>query len=88
MPFVDHHRFSARDVADIRVAAQGHDMVVCTLKDAVKLRGVWPPEAPAPWYVSQAVTIEQGMEEVAALLRRLLAARTDREPRQGDPATA
>jgi tetraacyldisaccharide 4'-kinase len=88
MPFVDHHRFSARDVADIRVAAQGHDMVVCTLKDAVKLRVVWPAEAPAPWYVSQAVTIEQGMEEVAALLRRLLAARTDREPRQGDPATA
>lgn len=88
MPFADHHRFSAGDVADIRVAAQGHDMVVCTLKDAVKLRGVWPPEVPAPWYVSQAVTIEQGMEQVAALVRRLLAARTDREPRQRDPATA
>lgn len=87
MPFPDHHRFTAANVADVRAAARGHDLVVCTLKDAVKLRGVWPPEAPAPWYVSQAVTIEQGMEEVAALVQRLLAARTDREPRQRDPAT-
>ena len=88
MPFADHHRFSSSDVADIQAAARGHDLVLCTLKDAVKLRGVWPPGAPAPWYVSQAVMIEQGMEEVAALVRRLLAARADREPRQRDPATA
>ena len=87
VPYPDHHRFTASDVADVQAAARGHDLVVCTLKDAVKLRGVWPPEAPAPWYVSQVVTIEQGMEEVAALVGRLVAARADREPRQRDPAT-
>lgn len=86
-PFPDHHRLTARDVAAVQAAARGHDMVVCTLKDAVKLRAVWPPEAPAPWYVSQVLKIEQGMEEVAALVGRLLAARADREPRQRDPAT-
>lgn len=87
MPFPDHHRFTARDVADIHAASGRDALVVCTLKDAVKLRAVWPPEAPAPWYVSQAVTIEQGMEEAAALVGRLLAARADREPRHSDPAT-
>jgi tetraacyldisaccharide 4'-kinase len=86
--FGDHHRFDTRDVAEIRAAARGQDLIVCTLKDAVKLRMVWPPEAPAAWYVSQGVTIEQGMDEVAALIKRLLAARAAGEPRQRDTATA
>ncbi|CAN5289474.1 tetraacyldisaccharide 4'-kinase [soil metagenome] len=87
LAFADHHRFSGRDVAAIRSAAGGHDLVVCTLKDAVKLRGVWSPERPAVWYVSQGVSIEQGMNEVAALIGRLLTARAAGEPRQRDLAT-
>ncbi|HUF65753.1 MAG TPA: tetraacyldisaccharide 4'-kinase [Gemmatimonadaceae bacterium] len=87
LAFSDHHRFSARDVAAIRSAASRQNLVVCTLKDAVKLRSVWPPEHAAAWYVSQAVSIEQGMNEVAALIGRLLAARAAGEPRQRDLAT-
>jgi tetraacyldisaccharide 4'-kinase len=79
----DHHAFSAREVASLRNQAERHDMLVCTLKDAVKLRVLWPPGAPAAWYVSQAVTIEHGTTEVASLVRRLLAAR---EPLQRDTA--
>lgn len=87
MVFSDHHRFTARDVAAIRAGAGGQDLVVCTLKDAVKLRAVWSPEAPAVWYVSQGVSIEQGTNEVSALIRRLLAARAAGEPRRRDTAT-
>ncbi len=87
MPFPDHHRFSGRDLTAIRAAGGRQDLVVCTLKDAVKLRGVWSPDTPAAWYLSQGVAIEQGMNEVAALIKRLLAARAAGKPRQGDTAT-
>jgi tetraacyldisaccharide 4'-kinase len=81
--FPDHHRFDESDVAALRAAASGRDIVVCTLKDAVKIARLWPtgsadPGAPPAWYVSQAVTVEDGAPHVAALIHRLLAARAPR----------
>ena len=78
--FPDHHRFDANDVAALCAAASGRDVIVCTLKDAVKVASLWPadPRVPPAWYVSQAVTVEDGAPHVAALIQRLLAARAPR----------
>jgi tetraacyldisaccharide 4'-kinase len=51
------------------------DLVVCTLKDAIKLGPVWPHEAIPLWYLSQRVAVERGAEFLAALMAELLAAR-------------
>jgi tetraacyldisaccharide 4'-kinase len=83
--FADHHRFSAADAAALAHRARGVDYAVCTLKDAVKLRGLWPREAPAPWYVSLRCDPEGGSVAVDGLLARLLAARQPRSPRFPDP---
>lgn len=74
-PFPDHHRFTAADVSRLAVRAGASDFVVCTLKDAVKLRALWPPSAPRLWYVSQRFDVESGGEVMASLLQRLLEAR-------------
>lgn len=75
-PFPDHHAYSASDVADLlrRVPAVEH--AVCTLKDAVKLRGLWPRSGPALWYVSQRVELVDGEGAIEGLVRRLLTARS------------
>jgi len=73
--FPDHHDFSARDVAALAQAAARTDIVVCTLKDAVKLAPLWPRASAPLWYVSQAVELRAGAAEVDRLLDRLLAAR-------------
>lgn len=70
--FPDHHAFSDRDVAALARRAEGAGIVVCTLKDAVKLRGRWPRGAPSLWYLSQAVTVEWGEAELRARLDRLV----------------
>jgi tetraacyldisaccharide 4'-kinase len=79
-PFADHHQYRMRDVAALRRDAERHDMLVCTLKDAVKLRALWPHDAPAGWYVSQSVAVEKGEPEVAAVIQRLLARRRGSSP--------
>ena len=71
VPYPDHHAFTAEDVRAITVRAAGAARVVCTLKDAVKLGPLWPPQAPPLWYLSQTVVIERGGEAVEALLDRL-----------------
>jgi tetraacyldisaccharide 4'-kinase len=43
-------------------------MVICTLKDAVKLAPIWPATAPALWYVSQALEVESGREALENLV--------------------
>ncbi|MHB1072500.1 MAG: tetraacyldisaccharide 4'-kinase [Gemmatimonadaceae bacterium] len=73
--FPDHHAFSADEVAGLVARAQGAPLVVCTLKDAVKLAGRWPPEGPALWYVAQEVILETGRGAIEALLERLLLGR-------------
>ncbi len=75
MAYPDHHAFDARDVARIVHASAGRDGVVCTLKDAVKLGPLWPPSAPALWYVSQHVVFERGGTALDASLSAIYAAR-------------
>ena len=74
-PFRDHHRFTAAEVAALAERAARADVVVCTLKDAVKLGPAWPRLASPLWYVSQRVEVERGTKVVEACLTRLLAAR-------------
>jgi tetraacyldisaccharide 4'-kinase len=75
--FPDHYDFTARDSARVALETAGADLVVCTLKDAVKLAPHWPAEAPRLWYVSQQLNVEQGLETLDKLLDGLLAARSN-----------
>jgi tetraacyldisaccharide 4'-kinase len=65
--FRDHHAYRTADVARLVRAADGAT-VVCTLKDAVKLRPLWPRQREALWYVSQRVTFDRGVEAVQSAL--------------------
>jgi tetraacyldisaccharide 4'-kinase len=72
--FRDHHGFTAADVATLAARVPAGGLVVCTLKDAVKLAALWPPSSPL-WYVSQRLVVEDGAEHLNELLDRVLAAR-------------
>ena len=74
--FPDHYEFSDGDAQRLALASSGAELIVCTLKDAVKLAPHWPAEAPRLWYVSQHTAVEQGMESLDAVLDALLAARS------------
>jgi len=82
--FADHHRFTDDDVAAVQRGAAGASMVVCTLKDAVKLGPLWPRAALSLWYVSQQFALESGQGTVDSLIALLLAARRD-QPRVRPP---
>jgi tetraacyldisaccharide 4'-kinase len=73
--FPDHHVYDSSDIAQLAHDARNFDHVICTLKDAVKLRPRWPREAPPLWYVSLRCRIEIGSADVSAMLDRVLAAR-------------
>jgi tetraacyldisaccharide 4'-kinase len=73
--FRDHHRFTPADAADLAAKATRYDRAVCTLKDAVKLRPLWPPGTPL-WYVSQRVDVERGGGALDAVLTTALRARS------------
>lgn len=75
LPFADHHSFDIASVARIRGAAAGHDAVVCTLKDAVKLGSHWPSSAVPLWYLSQSVVPRDGAEALDDVVRSVLEAR-------------
>ncbi|HVZ47678.1 MAG TPA: tetraacyldisaccharide 4'-kinase [Gemmatimonadaceae bacterium] len=77
--FRDHHGFSQTDIETLAWEATGADLLVCTLKDAVKIGPGWPPSAPPVWYLSQRVSVEIGAEILEGLVRRLatLAPATD-----------
>jgi tetraacyldisaccharide 4'-kinase len=72
MIFRDHHLFTAREVDSILGRAGGFDMVVCTLKDAVKLGPLWPRQGPELWYVSQRLEVDWGGAEIDRMMARLL----------------
>jgi tetraacyldisaccharide 4'-kinase len=77
--FPDHHRYVAADVSRILAAGGAGDaMVVCTLKDAVKLAQMWPATAPPLLYVLQRLEVESGTQA----LERLLAQLTPTKPAQ------
>lgn len=68
----DHHAYTAADAARLARRAAGAEMVVCTLKDAVKLGPVWPREAPPLWYLSQRVVLESGGPDLDRMLTSLV----------------
>ncbi|MCC7000769.1 MAG: tetraacyldisaccharide 4'-kinase [Gemmatimonadaceae bacterium] len=69
----DHHAFTRADAEALARRLGPSVMPVCTLKDAVKLEGVWPAQAPPLWYLSQTVAIEVGGGVLSGLLDRLVA---------------
>ncbi len=73
--FADHHAYDAAGAARIAAAATGHDAVVCTLKDAVKLGVHWPSSAVSLWYLSQSVVPRDGTEALDDVVRSVLEAR-------------
>ncbi len=70
--YADHHAYTDGDAASLATSAAGFDLVVCTLKDAVKLGPRWPRQAPSLWYVSQRLDVEEGESELERMLARLL----------------
>lgn len=81
MAFRDHHQFTSSDVSRIVHESKGSARVIGTLKDAVKLRELWPREAPGLWYVSQRVEVERGVGGLEQLLESALRARSTRNSR-------
>jgi tetraacyldisaccharide 4'-kinase len=75
LTFRDHHRFTEADITRIVHAASHADVVVCTLKDAVKLAPLWPRAALPLWYVSQRAEVERGEQLLAATLASVMSAR-------------
>lgn len=64
----DHHAYTAADAAALASRAERRGMLVCTLKDAVKLGPVWPRAAPPLWYLSQRVVVESGAADLGGIL--------------------
>src|SRR5690606_8330440 len=73
--YPDHHDFTGQDVTRITRLAADADVVVCSLKDAVKLAPMWPRGAPDVWYVTQTVTFERGGEHLQEIVDSLLSQR-------------
>ncbi|MEX2109950.1 MAG: tetraacyldisaccharide 4'-kinase [Gemmatimonadaceae bacterium] len=73
--FRDHHAFTVRDAELLAESARASDFAVCTLKDAVKLESLWPPDEGSLWYVSQRLKVEDGKHHIDRLLDDLLAAK-------------
>jgi tetraacyldisaccharide 4'-kinase len=78
--YPDHHAFTRADAEQLARDGERAQLVVCTLKDAVKLAALWPRAGAPLWYVSQRVVPERGRESVDRLVSRLaeLAAARDR----------
>jgi tetraacyldisaccharide 4'-kinase len=73
--YADHYPYAADDAQQLSQAGKRAQLVVCTLKDAVKLAPMWPRGAPALWYLSQQVILERGRPEMERLIGEILAAR-------------
>jgi tetraacyldisaccharide 4'-kinase len=69
--FSDHHAYGPADIGLLTDAASGHDYVLCTLKDAVKLGPQWPADAVPLWYVSLSVIVESGGAAIDEIISRL-----------------
>jgi tetraacyldisaccharide 4'-kinase len=84
----DHHRFTPTDAATLSTRAMRYDLVVCTLKDVVKLGPLWPGPSPL-WYVSQRVDVERGEDAVDTVVTTTLLARSasTHPGRPGSPRT-
>jgi tetraacyldisaccharide 4'-kinase len=74
--YPDHYAYSAQDALRLAGTGERAEIVVCTLKDAVKLAPLWPRGGPGLWYLSQQVILERGRPEMERLIGDVLAART------------
>lgn len=66
--FRDHHAYTPVDVQRLVRASGQADYVVLTEKDAVKLRGAWPREAPEPLVAAQSVHWERNGRQLEQAL--------------------
>ncbi|MEP7065942.1 MAG: tetraacyldisaccharide 4'-kinase [Gemmatimonadota bacterium] len=66
--FPDHHPFTESDARSLARSLAGDEIPICTLKDAVKLAPLWPREAAAIGYVSQAVIVDEHGTAIDAIL--------------------
>jgi len=73
--FPDHHPFSESDARLLARSLDRDEIPMCTLKDAVKLAPIWPREAAAIGYVSQAVIVEEHGSVIDAILELVNRAR-------------
>jgi tetraacyldisaccharide 4'-kinase len=78
--FPDHHKFTDREIADVARQFKHVDLVLCTLKDAVKLSARWPRLGPPLWYVSQHVQVDRGVGGLDSVLDGVVRARPNRTP--------
>lgn len=76
--FPDHHAYTAGELDELARRAAPETLVVCTLKDAVKLGDRWPRQAPPLWYLSQAVEVEHGEAPLDRAIRRLIPGTTQK----------
>lgn len=74
--YADHYAFTAHDARLLARTAEHAQIVVCTLKDAVKLAPLWPRDGPGLWYLSQQVILERGRPEMERLISDMLEARS------------
>jgi len=81
--FPDHYAFDGAEVELIARGIKPDDMVVCTLKDVVKLSPHWPRLAPPLWYVSQQVMVERGVGGLERVLDDLVVSRSSTSPTAG-----
>jgi len=72
MAYQDHHAYPPGDVAWLAQAAKDADYVVVTEKDAVKLRGRWPADAPEPLVAELALRWELNGDAVEGVLEGVL----------------
>lgn len=73
--FADHHPFTESDARSLAQSLEGDEIPICTLKDAVKLAPLWPREAAAIGYVSQAVIVDEHGSAIDAILELVNQAR-------------
>ncbi len=83
--FGDHHRYSQADIAAVASSSRADELVVCTLKDYVKLARHWPRASPPLWYVSQRVAPESGESAITSALDSVLRARNSDLYRPASP---
>jgi tetraacyldisaccharide 4'-kinase len=73
--YPDHHPFTEGDAHSLARSLEREEIPICTLKDAVKLAPLWPREAAAIGYVSQAVIVEEHGSAIDATLELVNRAR-------------
>lgn len=73
--YSDHHPFTESEARTLARSLEGDEIPICTLKDAVKLAPLWPREAAAIGYVSQAVIVEEQRSAIDAILDLAILAR-------------